>query len=249
MKILITNDDGINASGLKILANEISKNHEVIIVAPREQQSAASHSLSINHPIRVKKEQIDNLKCKAYSVLGTPADCVLVAFNLLKEKVDIVISGINKGLNIGIDTLYSGTVSAAMEASIHKVPSIAISLDWNDTSTDKNYLIAAKWVEKVITLTKDHCLHDKTLLNVNVPNIPEDKIKGLQLCDVGDTTYNTEFIYVEGHDDKVFKLDGKKKKVKDTVSDNYFISQGYVTLTPLQFNFTDYNLLWRMKYL
>lgn len=149
MKVLITNDDGINAKGIYVLAKEIEKEHEVIIAAPDNQRSACGHSITLTRPLIIKEVKLEGVESKAYSVDGTPADCVRVAVDKLVDgKVDIVISGINKGVNLGTDVIYSGTVSAAIEAAIYKTPSIAISSEFKDEK--ENYEIAAKTVLSVL---------------------------------------------------------------------------------------------------
>ena len=181
MKILITNDDGINARGIIALAKEISKKHEIIVVAPREQKSASSHSISINNPIKIREEKLDE-NFKAYSLVGTPADCTQAGLSLLGGDIDIVISGINRGLNCGTDILYSGTVSAAVEGAIYSVPSIAISMDVDWSKEDEDYSKAAKWISKILDVAEKGYLKENVVLNVNVPNINEEDIKGLIIC-------------------------------------------------------------------
>jgi 5'-nucleotidase len=133
MRILIANDDGINSMGLHMLVKEMEKDNEVLIVAPDEQKSASGHSITISRPIVVKEVKIEGIKSRALSVTGTPADCVKIAMEkLLEDKVDVVMSGINHGLNLGTDVIYSGTVSAAIEGVIYKIPSMAISMDVNN---------------------------------------------------------------------------------------------------------------------
>src|SRR5665647_1089265 len=133
MRLLLTNDDGINAKGIYALAKEIEKNHEVIIVAPDKERSACGHSITLTRPLIVRETKLIGLKSKAFSVDGTPADCVKIAINKLIDskingKIDMVVSGINKGLNLGTDVLYSGTVSAAIEATIYKIPAMTVSM-------------------------------------------------------------------------------------------------------------------------
>src|SRR5690606_19674244 len=125
MRLLLVNDDGIHAEGINKLAMELEKKHEVTIVAPNDERSAQSHALTLRKPLIVKEVKLEGIKSRAYSVSGTPADCVRIALDqLIKEPVDLVISGINKGLNVGMDVLYSGTVSAAIEANLYGIPSM-----------------------------------------------------------------------------------------------------------------------------
>ncbi|GAA0817315.1 5'/3'-nucleotidase SurE [Clostridium tertium] len=246
MKILITNDDGINARGIIALAKEISKNHEIIVVAPREQKSASSHSISIHNPIRIREEKLDE-NFKAYSLVGTPADCTQAGLSLLGGDIDIVISGINRGLNCGTDILYSGTVSAAVEGAIYSVPSIAISMDVDWSKEDEDYSKAAKWISKILDVAEKDYLKENVVLNVNVPNINEEDIKGLKVCRLGKSTYKTNYILVEENEDKVYVTKGTRNDILEDDSDLYFLSQGYVTLTPLHFDFTNFKILDEVK--
>ncbi|MDF2878637.1 MAG: surE [Clostridia bacterium] len=244
MRILITNDDGIYARGIQVLAKEIAQKHEVIIVAPREQKSASSHSISIHEPIRVREEKLDGLQCKAYSVVGTPADCTQMGVSLLAGQVDLVLSGINRGLNCGTDILYSGTVSAAIEGAIYNIPSIAVSMEVDWEKEDETYEKAARWASRVIdTAVAQNYLRKNIVLNLNIPHVPEDKVKGVKVCKLGKSTYQTEYVLVEEHDDKVYTIKGTRNKIEEEDSDLYYISQGYVTLTPLHFDFTDFKMM------
>lgn len=246
MKILITNDDGINARGIIALAKEISKKHEIIVVAPREQKSASSHSISIHNPIKIREEKL-NENFKAYSLVGTPADCTQAGLSLLGGDIDIVISGINRGLNCGTDILYSGTVSAAVEGAIYSVPSIAISMDVDWSKEDEDYSKAAKWISKILDVAEKDYLKENVVLNVNVPNINEEDIKGLKVCRLGKSTYKTNYILVEENEDKVYVTKGTRNDILEDDSDLYFLSQGYVTLTPLHFDFTNFKILDEVK--
>lgn len=246
MKILITNDDGINARGIIALAKEISKKHEIIVVAPREQKSASSHSISIHNPIKIREEKLDE-NFKAYCLVGTPADCTQAGLSLLGGDIDIVISGINRGLNCGTDILYSGTVSAAVEGAIYSVPSIAISMDVDWSKEDEDYSKAAKWISKILDVAEKDYLKENVVLNVNVPNINEEDIKGLKVCRLGKSTYKTNYILVEENEDKVYVTKGTRNDILEDDSDLYFLSQGYVTLTPLHFDFTNFKILDEVK--
>ncbi|MBE6052922.1 MAG: 5'/3'-nucleotidase SurE [Clostridium sartagoforme] len=246
MKILITNDDGINARGILTLAKEIAKKHEVIVVAPREQKSASSHSISIHNPIKIREEKIDN-SFKSYSVVGTPADCTQAGLSLLSNDIDLVISGINRGLNCGTDILYSGTVSAAVEGAIYNVPSIAISMEVNWERYDEDYTKAANWVSKVVEIAERSYLKNDVVLNVNVPDLPEEEIKGIKVCKLGKSTYKTNYVLVEENEDMIYLTKGTRNEISEEDSDLYYLSQGYVTLTPLHFDFTNFKILDEVK--
>ena len=246
MKVLITNDDGINARGILALAKEISKKHEIIVVAPREQKSASSHSISIHNPIKIKEEKIDK-DFKSYSLVGTPADCTQAGLSLLSKDIDLVISGINRGLNCGTDILYSGTVSAAIEGAIYNVPSIAISMEVNWERYDEDYTKAAKWISKIVDIAEKSYLKQDVVLDVNVPNIAEEDIKGIKVCKLGKSTYKTDYALVEENEDMIYTTKGTRNEILEEDSDLYFLTQGYVTLTPLHFDFTNFKILDEVK--
>ena len=246
MKILITNDDGIDARGILALAKEISRKHEVTVVAPREQKSASSHSISIHNPIKIREENLDE-NFKAYSLVVTPADCTQAGLSLLCEDIDLVISGINRGLNCGTDILYSGTVSAAIEGAIYNVPSIAISMEVDWERHNEDYTKAAKWISKVVDIAEKNYLRNDVVLNVNVPNTLEEEIKGIKVCRLGKSTYKTNYILLEDNEDKTYITKGTRNEISEEDSDLYFLSQGYVTLTPLHFDFTNFIILDEVK--
>ena len=188
MNVLISNDDGIEAPGLKTLAKAFSKLHDVTVVAPDREQSATSHSLTLQRPLRVKK-----INSRFYSIDGTPTDCINLAVNgILKKKPDLVISGINHGANLGDDITYSGTVSAAIEGTILGIPSIAISVAGRD---NLNFETATEFTLYLSEIVFKNGLPPDTLLNVNVPNLPRKKIKGVLITHQGKRIY----------DDLVFK--------------------------------------------
>ena len=166
---------------------------------------------------------------------------------MLGGDIDIVISGINRGLNCGTDILYSGTVSAAVEGAIYSVPSIAISMDVDWSKEDEDYSKAAKWISKILDVAEKGYLKENVVLNVNVPNINEEDIKGLKVCRLGKSTYKTNYILVEENEDKVYVTKGTRNDILEDDSDLYFLSQGYVTLTPLHFDFTNFKILDEVK--
>jgi len=243
MKLLLTNDDGINAKGLYALAKELEKEYEIVIVAPDNQRSACGHSITITEPLFVKELKIDGIKSKAYSVSGTPADCVRIGIDkLTEEKVDMVLSGINNGLNLGTDIIYSGTVSAAIEASIYKIPSIAVSTEINDDI--EKYTVAAKYASEILKIIKDTYNKDDVVINVNVPLIPKEKIKGIKACNIGSKAYDCYFKEdVNENNDKKFYLKGKLSELEDENTDIYYIKRGYVTVTPLHYDLTNFKIL------
>ena len=184
MNILITNDDGIRADGIIELAKEISKNHNVYVVAPDSQRSATGHAITIHNPIMVNEEFIND-KIKAFSISGTPADCVKIGIEgLFKDiSIDLVLSGKNNGPNLGTDVIYSGTVSAAIEGFIQNKPSVAFSL--NEFNMPKEeYAKASKYALKIVNDLEDKLnILDDGILNVN---IPMGEIKGTKITILGD---------------------------------------------------------------
>lgn len=242
MKILIVNDDGINARGIYDLAKEISRKHEVTVVAPREQKSASSHSISIHNPIKIRKENLDK-DFEAYSLVGTPADCTQAGLSLLCENVDLVISGINRGLNCGTDILYSGTVSAAIEGSIYNVPAIAFSMEVDWERYDEDYTVAAKIASKIIDKAEEKYLRNNLVLNVNIPKVKEEEIKGIKVCKLGKSTYKSEYVLIEDADEKTYEIKSNRNKIEQKDTDIHYLSEGYVTLTPLHYDFTNFKIL------
>ena len=234
--ILVTNDDGINSEGLRALTEATKKLGRVYVVAPDSEQSGVSLSLSLRKPIKVEKTGV-----RSYKVSGTPTDCVLLALKkLLPALPSIIVSGINKGPNLGDDVTYSGTVSAAMEGTLFGIRSIAFSLaSYNDHNFKVSALISASIVKS--------CLNKKfpvnTFLNVNIPNTGLDKIKGLKITHQGDRIYQdyvTEEIGKDG--EKYCCIESKEPYGEyDNGSDLAAIREGYVSISPLQLNMTNYN--------
>lgn len=245
MYILVTNDDGIHAKGINALARVLEEEHEVIVVAPDEQKSATSHSITIFRPLRIKEEKLPGIKGKAYSVDGTPADCVRIAIDQLAEKkIDMVVSGVNAGFNIGMDVLYSGTVSAAIEAAIAHIPSLAVSSEF--TEDFEQYKLSAKFAAKILKLSKQNNIKSDLVLNINVPLLPEEKIKGIKICRIGNPNYTNYFVETSGKGNcshRIFDVMGNFNKYEHEDTDNYFIKDGYVTLTPLHYDLTNHGIL------
>jgi 5'-nucleotidase len=243
MRILITNDDGINSFGLHMLVKEIERSHEVIVVAPDNQRSASGHSITINRPLIVKEVKLEGIKSRAYKVDGTPADCVKMGVEKLMEKrVDMVISGINRGLNIATDVVYSGTVSAAIEGAIFKIPSMAVSLDVTDDG--EAYRRASLYARKVLETSYENLIGKDIVLNVNVPLTGETEPKGIKVCQLGNRIYNNYYIETLTESNETgFRLEGAPGECTGENTDVFFINQGYVTVTPLHFDLTNYGIM------
>jgi 5'-nucleotidase len=246
LKILVTNDDGIDAPGIQVLADSLKDLGEVTIIAPLKEQSAVGHGITMQIPLRVIKYK-KNGEFFGYAVNGTPADCVKIGIrNIMKEKPDLVVSGINHGSNTAINIIYSGTVSAAREAAIMDVPSIAISLT-NHAATDFAYsgkiarLVASKLIGKDLPVG--------TLLNVNVPDIPAGQIKGVLLTKQGKSKWDD--IYEERKDPygrEYYWLTGSLLEVDTEMeTDQFAIKNNYVSVTPIHFDLTDYETYEKMK--
>ncbi|MBU3144164.1 5'/3'-nucleotidase SurE [Clostridium sp. CF012] len=243
MRLLLTNDDGINAKGIYALAKELEKNHEVIIVAPDSERSACGHSITLSRPLIVKKIVLEGLESKAFSVDGTPADCVKIAINkLIEGEIDMVVSGINKGLNLGTDVLYSGTVSAAIEASIYKVPSMAISMQINKNV--ENYEMASKYAGEILLKAKQHNIKNDIVLNVNVPLLKKNEIKGIKVCKIGSRLYNNRYSGTAGENNGTqYEINGELIDIHEEDSDTLYFKEGYVTVTPLHYDLTNFKIL------
>lgn len=247
MKLLLVNDDGINAKGIHTLARELEKDHEVTIVAPDNQRSATSHAITLSQPIIVKKVNIPDINAKAFSISGSPADCVRVALDqIIEGKVDLVLSGINMGVNIGMDVLYSGTVSAAIEANIYNIPSIAISAEIIE-GKDCSYDIAAKYVKWVIEKVNHRFINSNTVLNINTPCVDESDIKGVKVCRIGGVQYDYYFVEENRNEEMSLIISGRRKDEQEKDTDRYYLKEGYITVTPLQYDLTNFKLIEEVK--
>lgn len=238
MRILVTNDDGISSAALVPLARWAKKFGEVTVVAPKFEQSGKSHGIDIINPFEVKKVQLAD-DIEAYSVDSTPADCVRFAILGLKEKYDFVISGINKGYNIGRDIVYSGTVGAIFEAQNYGIKAMAISTDY--TSFDS----AIENLDLVGEYFKNNELYKyNSLYNVNIPL----KVKGIRVTRQGGAYYSDEFIPMENDIWRqvgvfVYKYDGNPELDTDSIMD------GYISITPLTLERTHVELYEKLKML
>ena len=239
MKILISNDDGIFARGLEILEQACRRVGDVTVVAPDREQSASSHSLTMTRPLRPVKRADGR-----YQVDGTPTDCVLLALEtILDHRPDVVFSGINHGPNMGEDVLYSGTVAAAMEGLSVGIPGVAMSFAGGKLELVETQL---DWVTK---LTSDICRVDdfprETLLNVNLPPIPGSEIKGIRVTKLGRRVYSDSLTRMNdpwGRD--MFWIGaGKSSWSGDEDSDFRAVEEGYISVTPLHFDLTQYDQL------
>jgi len=249
LKILISNDDGIHARGIKVLAERLSREaeHAVFVVAPDRERSATGHALTLHKPIRVDEVQLEGNLKGAWSVTGTPSDCVKFGVGaLLKEKPSLVISGINNGPNLGAEVLYSGTVSAAMEGAILNIPSIAVSLE---RGHDKHYEVAAEFIVSLLKILPQAGLSSRTLLNVNVPNLPACDIQGVRLTELGVRNYNDYYEKRVDPRGKIYYwLAGEAIEEGELeTSDAWAVQHKHISVTPISFNMTDHQVLDKLK--
>jgi 5'-nucleotidase len=249
MKILLSNDDGVHAPGLRILYEELRKLGSVKVVAPLEEKSTMGHALTLHKPLRLLPMEKD-----FYGVSGSPADCVYIGMRqVLKSAPDIVVSGINRGANLGQDVYYSGTVSAAREGCMLGIPSYSVSLDVdfkNRKPENKlHYATAAKMAVQVIREFQKRTLPKYTLMNINVPDLPIKKIKGIVPARQGFRYYSSAVLKRTDHRGKDYFWVGGQYHGFEPESDTdcAVVHKGFVSLTPLKLDVTDMAYLDEMK--
>ena len=249
MKLLVSNDDGIFAPGVRCLANGLAEaGHDVAVVCPDRERSATGHGLTLHQPIRAEiVESVFHPAIKAWACSGTPSDCVKLAlWALLDSPPELVLSGINQGANLGTDILYSGTVSAAMEGVIERIPSIAISLT---SFTSKNFQAAVAFAQSFVAQLEHEPLDQLMLLNVNVPAVNLEDIAGVALTRQGVRRYIDVFEKrVDPRGKTYYWLAGELLEEvepeqglhlpEDIPTDVEAIRCNYITVTPLQYNLT-----------
>lgn len=244
MKILVTNDDGFYARGLWVLARELSKVGEVVIVAPDREQSAVSSSMTLHHPLRVRKVRSPLAGVPSYSVEGTPADCVILALGrLLPEKVDLVFSGINEGANLGDDVLLSGTVGAALQGYFKGIPSVAISVG---AIVDVHFDVAAKLAG--VLARRIGSIPREVLLNVNLPNLPLENIQGIEVTKLGRRSFGDKV--VEGNDGKreyYWIVRGEPQWQPSDETDVKAFVEDKISITPLYTDLTSSQAISKLK--
>ena len=235
MRILVTNDDGILAEGLWVLVKELKNIAWVVVVAPDREQSAIGTAVTLHHPLRVHRVKPTVPEVETYSVEGTPSDCVILALNkLVKNKIDLVIAGINQGANLGDDVLISGTVAAALQGYLRGLNALALSIDAVHSSyldtTVRLAALLAKW-------TSADALPGNILLNVNVPELPLAQIQGIKLTRLASATHIDTA--EEGNDGKrkyYWLVRHKTDEVADNQTDVWAVEQGNISITPLHTN-------------
>ncbi|MDO4731955.1 MAG: 5'/3'-nucleotidase SurE [Bacillota bacterium] len=244
MRILITNDDGLQAEGISILASALSEIGEVYVVAPATQQSAASHSLTVRDPLRAQRCPLPGITENAWAVTGTPADCIKLALEqLLDFKPDLVVSGINHGPNLATDTLYSGTVAGAMEGFLSGISAIAVSVvgSHRRIPAPGNFALAGKIA--AFYGGQLHASGEKMFLNINVPGATDADVKGVRFCPTGWRWYKDAFARrVDPFGQEYYWMQGViEDGVADGNTDVELCAEGYITISPLQYDLTNYN--------
>ncbi|MEO5907658.1 MAG: 5'/3'-nucleotidase SurE [Ginsengibacter sp.] len=241
--ILITNDDGITAPGIHSLVKAVKDLGDVVVVAPDKPQSGMGHAITIGVPLRLDKVNDFFDGAEAWQTNGTPVDCVKLAVDkILHRKPDICLSGINHGANHSINVIYSGTMSAAMEASIESIPSIGFSL--LDYSIEADFTAAEFYVHKIVKSLQERKMEKHFLLNVNIPAVPLDVMNGIKVCKQAYAKYEEDFDErLDPHGRKYFWLTGEFKNF-DTGEDTdvWALEHNYVSVVPVQFDLTNYTL-------
>ncbi|MEA1915897.1 MAG: 5'/3'-nucleotidase SurE [Campylobacterota bacterium] len=247
-KVLITNDDGFNAKGLKLLCETIKEIADVVVVAPAGEKSACGHSLTLNHPLKFISVDDDYYKLED----GTPSDCIYLAINTIfeKEKPDLIISGINRGSNMGEDITYSGTCAGAMEGVLHNIPSIAISQVVDFTEPHNDYTLALKAIKVVVEkiFSSEFPLNHREFLNINIPMSDALHVEELKFK----TTYagyryyaNDAHLHRNPRGEEYYwlglhPLEFKSRDVEDYMCDFEAIENGFISITPIQLDLSAY---------
>ena len=246
MKLLLSNDDGVFAGGIRALATELNRHHEIFVSAPDRERSAVSRAMTLNEPLRAQKTRIEGLpEVPAFAVSGTPVDCVRLALGNLFSAPDIVVSGINLGANLGTDVLYSGTVAAAHEAALLGYPAIAIS----SLSHKGEYLeTAARIASFAVDYLREHPLSFGTVLNINVPSVPYEALKGIKVTPLAIEEYALENVEREDPFGRTYYWcpRGCTTCSEGMDVDDRWAREGYVTLTPVTYDLTQYSRMGEM---
>jgi len=238
MKIVLTNDDGIFAEGINSLYKILSQKYETYIIAPDRERSACSNSFTVREKLQLKE-----IEKNKFSLSGYPADCVGMALNGdIIPRVDLVISGINHGPNLGEDTFFSGTVAGARTAFIFGIPAIAISIDsYHEPS--KYFDDCSRFLIDFIEDEKSALLSLNNFFNINYPNLPKDKIAGLKYTEIGKRKYNDKYLKENMGDYREVQLEGNILSYGNEGSDGIELEKGFISITPLTVNCTDYSFL------
>lgn len=241
MKILIVNDDGIESEGVHILCKALSSKHNVHVVVPEGERSGYSHHIHFHTPIYYQKVNVDGAQ-EAYTISGTPVDCVRFAMVFLKIQPDLIISGPNRGANVGSDILYSGTVGAAEEGARHGIKSVALS---SASFRDNDFQSCATYfIQKLLPQIFANDFGEN-VININVPNLPVEKIKGIVVTYQGEDVFSDYYKEVAAVDNRIgYSLEGDMLEPDPTLDwDVTHCHNGYVTVTPLSIDRTNHSLI------
>jgi len=247
MKILLSNDDGVMAEGIKALTTELSKEHEVYVVAPDRERSAAGHSLTLHTPIRVEELDSKFGAKRIWITSGTPGDCVKIAINAIlseEEKPDLVISGLNHGPNLGADILYSGTVSCAMEGAMMGYPAIATSLTTMRNDYE-DFKVAAEFIAEMIQKLDAYKIPPRTILNINVPGLEKDDIAGIAVTELGSRMFTDAYEKRVDPRGKVYYwMAGELiNEPEDASTDIAAVRNNMISITPVTYDMTRVNIM------
>ncbi|MGB6269161.1 MAG: 5'/3'-nucleotidase SurE [Olleya sp.] len=246
--ILVTNDDGITAPGILTLIEIMETLGDVVVVAPDSPQSGMGHAITINSVLHLDKVSKKWDKTEKYSCSGTPADCVKIAINeVLDRRPDLCVSGINHGSNSSINVIYSGTMSAAVEAGIEGIPAIGFSL--LDYSWDANFNASKKYVKQIAENALQHGIAEGVVLNVNIPNLDKKDIKGIKICRQARANWKEKFDKRQTPQGKdYYWLTGEFVNYdKGTDTDEYALAEGYLSVVPVQFDLTAHHYMQQLN--
>lgn len=245
MKILLTNDDGIYSEGLWALYNRFSEKHSVTVVAPDRERSAVGHGITLYEPLRASRVEVSG--CIGYAVNGTPADCIKIGFMELLDAVpELVVSGINPSANVGVNINYSGTVAAAKEAALYRVPAIAVSMQGNLKNTNED---AAFFISTLAEDVIAKGLPFGTVLNVNIPDVPMDAIKGVRISRQGNELYDEFMDKRIDPRNRTYYWHGFESRISFNHPDidGAALEENFISITPIKCDMTDYAVLEDLK--
>jgi 5'/3'-nucleotidase len=249
MRILITNDDGIRASGLKILVHAARRLGPVTVVAPDVERSACAHSMTMRDPLRVTR--VDWEGCDAYEVNGTPTDCVSIGVEtLMPDGCDVVLSGVNSGPNLGFDVTYSGTVAGAMEGTIHGITSIAVSMAPLVTGAPVHYQTGLAWLSENLEHLTRAPNQPLTFLNVNIPNFSDPiELRGMRIVPMGRRVYENRVEFREDPWGRPYYWQGGVAVLTadQPGTDVEAVNEGFVSVTPISLDWTDHDFLGTLR--
>ena len=246
MKILLTNDDGYNAPGILALYETLKLQHEVMVVAPERERSAASHSITLNEPIRIHRVNLND-KDRGYAITGTPTDCIkLGLFELYESPPDLVVSGINPGSNTGVNINYSGTAGAAREAALNGIFSIAASI--LNRGKELDFVGMSKFIAQIINKIDKQNFPLGTFLNINAPDIPIDQVHGVKITRQASYNISRRFKKkVDPRNKSYYWYDGLDKNEGEGNTDVNALLKKYISITPVQCDSTDYKSLNKLE--